>query len=64
MQELEIMHALKKENGIILVSQVQILILDSLKIWSFGTAGVKMDFFDTAGQFKSNSKLAFKLLKL
>jgi len=32
MQELEVVHALKKENGIILVSQVQIFILDSLKM--------------------------------
>lgn len=41
MQELANMHALKKEKGIIPVSQVQPLILDSIKknmtFWNNGT---------------------------
>lgn len=45
MQELEIIHALKKENEIIIFSQIQILTLGFLKIQSFRATRVKMDFF-------------------
>lgn len=56
MQELEFMHALKKGNGIIFASQVQILILDSLK-------SEVLDFFDPADKFKLSFKLTLRFLK-
>lgn len=55
MQELANMHALKKEKGIIPVSQVQPLILDSIK--------KKYDVLEQWDQFKS-FKLALKSLRL
>lgn len=63
-QELAIVHALKKVNVIISVRWVHILILDSLEIQCFGTTGVRMDFFLIQLSNLNHFKLVFKYLKL